>query len=614
MVRFETARLFANRRHLIALLLWWVAVLVLLQAGICQYRALEADIRGFLHLERQKVGLFSNFEQFAAYGFKVVYQPRPVSVFFHGGGRMQRLESNVSTIEDDKAIVLVNRALSIGGGLGLDFAGAFLVFGSLIMVGFGVSHFHSRKEALLLYGPRGVVQAAALRLALLLGVGAGVLFSGWLYARLWGVRLGWPDGALFLGFSLYALLLLGLFFVLGTAAALWVERFRYETVLLLWLVLMVLVPELEAILGGKTAPESGRDAVNMAKLQELMAMERRAEAEVRRNLARGESARETQLSMSRWYLEKGLTHNDRIEEEYIRRMARDARKRQLGALCLPTLYYSFTAAAVGAAGPGSYLEFLSYLRELKVRYIQYYVSKRFFEKDLRILPFARHGENIFTPTAGLPPYFPLAVLLLAAACVGGLAATAGKWRAVDELVTDPVHLNLDPMEKGGLYFVYTIDEGKYNGVVRELREKGAAVVERWPENSHPDTTLDTWLEFECGRRGISRPRVEIIGAMLRVGRSCLRRHSAECEAEVLHRLYLAMALAGNPALIVFQDFFRGFSRRLEKDVAATLRRICPHVAVIYVSTRMPEIINRESRMESDECRLVAVDLEYITLR
>ncbi|MCP5102048.1 MAG: hypothetical protein GY950_01650, partial [bacterium] len=77
---------FINKKNLVILVLFLIISLFLVQTHINQYNDLVENNRKFNEIEKLKVNQFLNYTQYGLYGFRVFFNPSPLSIFFSHSG------------------------------------------------------------------------------------------------------------------------------------------------------------------------------------------------------------------------------------------------------------------------------------------------------------------------------------------------------------------------------------------------------------------------------------------------------------------------------------------------------------------------------------------------
>lgn len=124
---------FINKKNLALFMLLLLVSLVPVQTQINRYNTLIENNRKFNEAEELKVNQFLNYTQYGLYGFRVFFNPSPMSILFSHSGAFQELTSNIDAGEkmnfhsSVKGKTLFDRS-PVGF---MDYAGLILLLGSL---------------------------------------------------------------------------------------------------------------------------------------------------------------------------------------------------------------------------------------------------------------------------------------------------------------------------------------------------------------------------------------------------------------------------------------------------------------------------------------------------
>ena len=90
----ELRRVF-SKRNIIILIIFLLLCLYFVQKGIHNYRTIIDSKEKFLETERLKTDLYISYAVYAAYGFRLLFVPSPLSVLFLNSTVISELSSNV---------------------------------------------------------------------------------------------------------------------------------------------------------------------------------------------------------------------------------------------------------------------------------------------------------------------------------------------------------------------------------------------------------------------------------------------------------------------------------------------------------------------------------------
>jgi len=631
---FEARRLFATWKHILVFWLFFLISLYLCHLGLVKYRGFFHEKESFIRYEKQKVQQYVNYEQYGAYGFRVLYDPAGLGLFHPPVSFSLTGAIDTTEIVDISLSFKGRNIFSQGGNLG-DFSCAFYVFGSLLMLYFGLNTFISRKFLVhtCTRGASGRVRFAYalytvfFRLILLLGYFAFVIASAYGYTRLMGVRLSGAEGRVFLFFSLYTLLFLCLFYLLGILCS---AVFSFKKILLpfgyaIWFLAVFLVPEVNRLDLEKRADKiKSNEAINITKLNNVMDFERKTRdyfADLQEKKVREIESIARQLA--REYSQRMYDFNRVVEDNLREEVDQLIHYWEEKSVLLPSSFYRYLSRECSGCGYVGYRQFLRYILDLKERFFRYYMKRRYDQADQGVIPFVEGDENIFYAAVSLPDnyllgtgltlVYSISLLLLSLYLLQRKLPAGSKDDPGEE--EKGTAIDLKDLQKGRTYFSLCPDAQERKNILNHLCAQGAALLDPVsPDDIDPGISLRSWVLFECGRLGLKKE--EVISRLEEAGfrRDTWKARPKALGAEVLNRVYLEMMLVASAPAYLFNDFLKGVSRDFEKEFKKILHRIKYRIIILYIGTEMFELSDKEERYPAEDSRFFILDLENVSLR
>lgn len=425
-----------NVKLITLFLLFSLLSIYFVQAGIDNYKQAAANKDKFQDIERMKVNQYFTYAQYGAYGFRLLFIPSPLSIFFTNSSVISELTSNVDAGEKLNIYnSFKGRTLFAEKSGGFkDFSGLVLLLGSLLVLYFGYD--------LMIYKDylrfmAGVVSPGKLFAAITLSrVSIFILYFflntgiSILLLRLSGVELSPHEWGRFLIYLGALSLLLIFFFFLGTVAGSFRSRFAGFVVLAAsWFALVFLVP---GVVGAVTSRKADNITSNyhmeLEKLQAMMGFEKRAIAQ-KGYLSEINKESERELVENYWRNEfKAI---QALEKKMEREMKENILHFQTLSSLFPSTFYLSTANEISSKGYVSFIRFFEYVQRLKKRFVRFYLDKRYYsdmskQQPRNVASFITADENLFYADSALPPFFFPGVMMLVI-YIGGLVALS-YWR------------------------------------------------------------------------------------------------------------------------------------------------------------------------------------------
>ncbi|HOW44919.1 MAG TPA: hypothetical protein PK919_07080 [Candidatus Aminicenantes bacterium] len=420
-LRFEGRRIFGERKN--AFFFGFIALFAayFCWSGLNEFRGFQRDKSFFISFEKEKAAQYATYAQYGGFGFRLLYEASPLSLFFVNSNVLQDVESNIDGFE----IIKVERSLKgnrlfLNRGYFKDFAGILFVFGSLVMLYFGHLALVSPPYLRFMAGrvPLGAlyVRTTAARLFwldlffVLLGLGcaAGV--------RLGGVAFSAAERAVFLRYLLFLVLLLDLIYLIGqlTTVLLRFRKVFFLWFFVVWFACVFLVPEISRIsVFNRSQKLEPAEKVNLEKFRALMALEKKFRDYLKVNpRAPLDQIRRMQKQFAVQFINSSYLMNSALETKYLREIEAVIREHERQSLFFPTSYYHFLAGEASGKGYYGYLDFMDYIMTLRNRFIQFYLAKRYAEDDPPVESFVKAEENLFHARSLPPRTYWLGVLVV----------------------------------------------------------------------------------------------------------------------------------------------------------------------------------------------------------
>lgn len=379
--------------------------------GIGDYKNLENNILEFQEIENVKVSKYVYMRQYGSFGFRLLFCPSPLSVFFTNSGVGSEITSQVDSGEMLKiynSFKGKNLFLEKSGHL-KDFSGIILLFGSLLALYFGFSSFRHLDFIKMVSGFCGykpvffsILAARILLLVLALIVLTGF---GWLLLVLNSISLSGIELQYLINFLIVAVSLLVFFFLLGTVvSSLRSKSLALISMVSLWFLLVFLIPGVIGKLVSKRAENITLNyQLEMKKLSVLMkfekiALEKEGRVEVQEDISPNEKA----LTESYW--DNEFRQIEILERGMIEEMNDNVKFYHSLSSLLPSTFYISMSNEFSSRGYKNFIGFYRYIQRLKKEFVRFYLDRLYSEKYDKVENFIKKDENIYHSSSHLP-YF-----------------------------------------------------------------------------------------------------------------------------------------------------------------------------------------------------------------
>ncbi len=611
-------------------MLFFFFSLYLVNLGVTKYQGFFSEKENFLDYEKQKVKQYVNYEQYGAYGFRVLFQPAPLSIFH----RSPSIPFNGSI--DTKEIVNVSlnykgkSIFSHSGTLG-DFSSTLFVFGSLMMLYFGLNTFTSLKSLRFNNPHCGThkmkysytLHTLFSRMILLNAYFSGVMIAAYLFARLKGIHFLSSDALILTYFCLYTLLFNTFFYLLGIlcAAILAFKRPLFIIAYSLWFALIFLIPEINRIDIEKKANKiTSNETVNIKKLQNIMNFERKTKtyfAGLQEKKVKDIESIAKRLAIE--YSQRMYDLNKTIENNLRKEVDKLIHYGEEKSVAIPSSFYLFLAKEFSGYGYDGYQNFLQYILRLKDDFFQYYLQKRYNHVDQRIDTFVKDGENIFRSEVTIPGNFARGVILTCLYCtlLLGLSLFFFRRRLTREKEDQDWEIEIDikRMEKGKTYFSLCRDKWERKRMLHYLGYQGASIIEKLDiYDFDTSISLESWIKYECHKRGTEAGDVFERLREFGISENMLTSRIKVLGSEIFNKIYLAIRLCDNSRIYAFVDFLNGVSRDFERQFKKTIKKVKDQAVILYIGSEMFDVNVKERETPLEDSRFFILDFDNVTLR
>jgi len=404
-----------DKKKMGVLLLFLILCLYFVQTGINNYKSIIETREEFQDIERLKVQQYINYAQYGAYGFRMLFVPGPLSVYFVNSSVISELTANVDTGErlniynSFKGRTLFTEK---AGGF-KDFSGIMLLLGSLLILYFGYeSMIHKDYHRFL----AGFTDLKKLFLSIVSSrviiFSVFFLFIGGLsllLLKLNGIILSenqWHHWFAFMG---VLVLLSVFFFALGTIAGTFKSRFTgFVTLISMWFVFVFLVPwVINAVTAHKADNIASIYRLELEKLKILMGFEKEAKAK-EGPVTDSNTGKEREMVESAWKNEFKAIRA--LETKLADEMQTNIYRFQRLSCFFPSTFYLSAGNEISGKGYENFIRFFDRILTLKWQFIRFYIDKKYYSDFSGVEPFIKGSENLFYSETVLPRGFLEGVL------------------------------------------------------------------------------------------------------------------------------------------------------------------------------------------------------------
>lgn len=581
-IKFELNRIFSIKINLIVMIIFFVLCLLFIFSNSNIYKNFQQEKDSFIEYERNRVEKFVNFDQYGSYGFRVLFEPAPLSILFNESTVFDNLQSIVDMTEILKIeSSLKGQNLFNQKGNFTDFSGLFFLVGSVLMLFLAITSYKSEKH-FFKFGN------LIIRLVILIFITIGILVLSYLFLKIPGIKLSGNETNKFTGFSLYLISFLGFFFSGGIFIRVLSKnrQITYIFAFVFWFISIIVIPALISqytIKNAKLLPAN--EEYNIVKLEEVMNFERKVKKAVE-GLKDLDKINEVFKKMTKDFFATGYKKNTKIENNLNSDIERIVKKHERISILYPTSFYNFLSGTLSSKAYFGYLDFVKYILNLRHKFVQFILFKRYESTDKDVESFVKGNENIFKAQSRLPKTFFSGLVLTLLYTVILFAASyfvlSRKLKPRKD-IEDP---QLKPGdEEGEMYFVLCENE-EYKNKIYEFYQgdKNAVCIDNITGRLlDPGIALAKTFKYFCQLKGVDEDRaaenLEILGI-----EDITKEKKSD---EAVKKIYCAVCFAKDVEKIVINDFIDRESRDFERKFLELIEHAQEgEKTVIYLNTQI----------------------------
>jgi hypothetical protein len=411
LLKFEYKRIFYDRKNIAFFIIFLVVSLYFVESGVKEFERFQKDKEVFVKSEREKIPKYINYKQYSGYGFRVLLDPLPLSIFYKNSTALGTLEGNVDNTQILKIFnAFKGKRLFYFRGHYKDYSGFIFFVGSLLMIYMGVMAIRSLqwlKFSLQFISPAQLFFRSTLIRLMFLNLFFIVVMGAVLaYARVKGIVLSELELQHFSYYGLFQLLLLDFFYLSGLllSAVLKFRKTAFIGMFLVWLFFTFLLPELNRLYlfqGTQSLPFN--ETLDIEKLEHLMEFEEGVDKTFKGVKEDDvEKRKELHNKAINEFLNTYQASNRSKEAQMTLKIQKTIYTFEKQTVLFPTLFYSLLAAEVSSKGYYVFIDFKDYLLELQAGFSRFYFDRQYIQRKQEIESFVKGDENIFKAKTYLP--------------------------------------------------------------------------------------------------------------------------------------------------------------------------------------------------------------------
>ena len=610
---------FLSKKNFIIFFAFFILLSAFSWEGISDYKTIEESKKPFQEMEKEKVSLFIHYTLYGIRGVRLLLMPSPISVIFNNSEVYNGMTAKVDTGE---GLYLYNSfngkdLFALLSGY-TDFSGLMLLLGCFLALIYG--YFATQNKGYLkllvdIYGKNKIILSIILSRIILLNL-ALLVISGLSLLCLLAVGINIAN-VFFLAFAIELILVVTIFLLIGAIGGSLKKKISQLTVLtVVSFALLLVIPWLVQKFVYMEAAKSITPIYEFEykKLKVIMTLEKRLFKRFG-VWNSGKPAPEAIKSA----IQKGLDVEYKKLREYENERLEDIYKRikayQAIAAIFPSTFYMSVNKELSSKGFQNFIDFYKYAYEMKYKFIKFYIEKKFYNPYPKtgVEPFFKGDENIFEAQSQLPYTFWMGNGLMLLYIIS-LLVTLHKLHvniAKDEKLKRP-QIKFEK-EQSSLFVLCENDTIKQEIFRFYERQHNTTCIDKIVTDSSFDDFLpNEILHYFCNlSNGDIKKAIEILTM---VGIKDL--NTLEISHENILKIYAAVKISADYRYIIFNDFFKKESRRLEEDFSTLLSHLkASGKRILYLSCEMyypKESLNEKISIKN--FGLLPLNFDKVTLR
>jgi hypothetical protein len=386
------------------------------QYGVHDYKKLLKQKEIFQEIEKTKVEQFINYRQYGTYGFRMIFVPDTISLFFLNSCVIPDMTSFVdagerlqiySSLKGKKIFSLKKNGFT-------DFSGIVLFFGSLLALFYGYDSFRNSeylKFITTISSTKKVFFSIILsRVFLMFSYLIIVICSSYLLVLLNGLII--PINMNFIYFILLIYLITFFFFLFGTSfSAIDLKINGIIAIVCSWFFLVFILPMAINIYIEKNSESiTPVYKLEIDKLKIYLDYEKRS-LEKAGILEFGEKPTEAHKELLMNYLKKDFKRISAIEENMKNQMKKIISKYKLLSMFFPTTFYISINNEISSRGYENLIEFYDYVKTIKKDSLKFFTDKIFLSNFSKVESFIKDENNVYYSKSIIPDSFGWGIII-----------------------------------------------------------------------------------------------------------------------------------------------------------------------------------------------------------
>ena len=391
-------------------------IIFIAKGAFDDYEKTISEIKNFQKLDSEKIKVLRNYIEYSFYGVKSFFVPSPLGTLLKTSGTNAEISARVDSIISLNIFINVKGRALFEADSTSPFRLSFIimVLGTLSVLFLGYASMRDKEFiktlASLLSYKKIFTYIVLSRIILLTFILIGFFVFLLIFIKLNGINF---SNELFNGlygyFAATWIMIIG-FFSIGVIIGNIRNKVTSLTVLLsIWFILVFLLPGcLESFISKKSNNITSSYKVEFEQLKIVNDFEKRS---VKNYGKLNKENIETERKIVEEYFKRDYKKIEALEKKIENDISNIARSQRNLAILFPVTLFKLTGDSTSSMDLENLLKFYSFLKELKRRFLRFWIDRVFYNDPEELVSFIKGDENLYYAKSQLPENFGTGVVI-----------------------------------------------------------------------------------------------------------------------------------------------------------------------------------------------------------
>ena len=408
-------RFFSTKKTIVIFVIL-LLIIFIAKGSFYDYEKTISEIKNFQKLDSEKIKVLRNYVEYSFYGVKSFFVPSPLGILLKTSGTNSEISARVDSIISLNIFINAKGRAIFEADSNSPFRLSFIimVLGTLSVLFLGYESMRDKEfiktlSSLLSY-KKIFTYIVLSRIILLTFIMIGFFAFLLIFIKLNGINLSNELlNGLYGYFAATWIMIIG-FFSIGVLIGNIKNNVTSLTVLLsIWFILVFFLPGcLESFISKKSNNITSSYKVEFEQLKIVNDFEKRS---VKNYGKLNKENIETERKIVEEYFKRDYKKIEALEKKIENDISNIARSQRNLAILFPVTLFKLTGDSASSMDLESLLKFYSFLKELKRRFLRFWIDRVFYNDPEELVSFIKGDENLFYAQSHLPDNFGTGVVV-----------------------------------------------------------------------------------------------------------------------------------------------------------------------------------------------------------